>query len=353
LDRRYFLRYLGVGAAVGIGVVSLGLYELQGLRTPGPSSISSTISSASTTSTTLSGVVSTTASSSQTFDLELSLFADWHGDGAKQSDEPALSDSIFQLRNGTELETVAANTEGNFELKDLVSGTGYGLVFSEEFLEKSPYRFLSFSNSGISAIRDGFDFVADSAKRQLSVGLTVGPLTLPFLKGAQVTGEPFYVDLDPSGKMRDWKGGTRAGHDNHFGTDYFMPVGQTIVAPAPGIILEAEGNWPNVSKDPNLGLWDDGNRIVINHGVVPPYFGDFYTIYAHLNKISYHVGQAVRRGEKIAESGHTGNLSGPNPHLHFQCGGFGARRVDPYRDTRDPESVCYWTKDNDPQFPLP
>lgn len=343
--------YVGVGAAAAIGVVSLSLYELQGLRTPSPSAASSTSSRMSLASS-ASSTVSTTASSFQTFDLELSLFADWHGDGARQSDEPAISDSLLQFRDGAELETVTANTEGNYELKGLVSGRRYSLTFSEEFLENAPYRFVSFSNSKTTPIHDGYEFVADSAKRQLSIGLTVGPLTLPFLKGARVKGEPYYVDLDPSNKMRDWKGGTRTGHDNHFGTDYLMPVGQTIVAPAPGVIVEAEGNWPNVSKDPNLGLWDDGNRIVINHGPIPPYNGDFYTIYAHLSKVSCNVGQAVRRGEKIAESGHTGNLCGPNPHLHFQCGGFGFRRVDPYRDTRDPKSVCYWTKDNVPQFPL-
>ena len=29
--------------------------------------------------------------------LELELFADWHGDGAKQKDEPAIKDAILEL----------------------------------------------------------------------------------------------------------------------------------------------------------------------------------------------------------------------------------------------------------------
>jgi murein DD-endopeptidase MepM/ murein hydrolase activator NlpD len=71
-----------------------------------------------------------------------------------------------------------------------------------------------------------------------------------------VRGEPYYVDLDLSPRIKDWKGGRRVGHDNHLGIDYDMPEGQMILAAAPGVVIEAEGNWPNVPRDLNLGLWD-------------------------------------------------------------------------------------------------
>jgi hypothetical protein len=29
--------------------------------------------------------------------LELELYADWHGDGAKQNDEPSIKDAILEL----------------------------------------------------------------------------------------------------------------------------------------------------------------------------------------------------------------------------------------------------------------
>jgi murein DD-endopeptidase MepM/ murein hydrolase activator NlpD len=58
----------------------------------------------------------------------------------------------------------------------------------------------------------------------------------------------------------------------------------------------------------------------------------------------------VSRGEKIAGSGNTGYKS-KDPHLHFQCGGFGRWRVEPYREINNPTSISYWTKDNDPQYP--
>ena len=131
-----------------------------------------------------------------------------------------------------------------------------------------------------------------------------------------------------------------------------MPEGQTIVAPAPGMVVEAEGSWPNVPQDPNLGLRDDGNRIIIYHG------NGLSTFYAHLGDTFYvqprhrdfarERCETVKHGQTLALSGNTGYMT-RGPHLHFQFGGFGISRVDPYRDVHDPSSVGWWTKDNDPQ----
>jgi murein DD-endopeptidase MepM/ murein hydrolase activator NlpD len=49
-------------------------------------------------------------------------------------------------------------------------------------------------------------------------------------------------------------------------------------------------------------------------------------------------------------SGHTGELAGSTPHLHFQFGGKGQRRADPFRNLSDPSSLSYWTVDNGPQY---
>ena len=58
--------------------------------------------------------------------------------------------------------------------------------------------------------------------------------------------------------------------------------------------------------------WNDtgyGNVVVIAHG-------DTFTIYGHLARTAVRCGQTVTAGQQIAQSGNTGNSSGP--HLHFE-----------------------------------
>jgi murein DD-endopeptidase MepM/ murein hydrolase activator NlpD len=174
-----------------------------------------------------------------------------------------------------------------------------------------------------------------------------GFLTLPFPRGTQFV-QSLYVDLDPGPGARDWSGGSFT-RNGHLGIDYDMPTGQTLVAAAPGVVVEAEAGWPDnpkadKEKYPHLGLWEDGNRIAIDHG------GGILTVYAHVGEVYVTVGQRVSRGEAVCLSANTGEKT-MGPHLHFQFGGYGQHRVDPYRDVLDPQSRNWWTKDNDPQYP--
>jgi len=269
------------------------------------------------------------------------IFFDYNGDGKQEENEPHVSGVIIAL-NGYNV--TSSNSTGWY----MIDKVPYGMNTIRPFPPRN-FRYMCESATEFRSVEEPYRvLVLEDARKD--IGLMEGFLTLPFSGSARVRGEPYYVDLDLGPGMRDWKGGNRVGHDNHYGIDYDMPEGESIVAPAPGVVIEAEGNWPNVSKDPSLGLWDDGNRVVINHGRVGPYNEDFYTIYCHLKKILCTVGQRVSRGEKIAESGNTGAKTA-GPHLHFQCGGFGLKRIDPYRDLLNPSSISYWTRDNSPQFP--
>lgn len=84
----------------------------------------------------------------------------------------------------------------------------------------------------------------------------------------------------------------------HEGVDFSVPVGTPIVATGNGVV---------VVDNLRSGY---GTQIVVDHG-----FG-YKTRYAHLNKILVEVGQEVKRGQVIGQSGNTGQSSGP--HLHYE-----------------------------------
>jgi murein DD-endopeptidase MepM/ murein hydrolase activator NlpD len=192
-----------------------------------------------------------------------------------------------------------------------------------------------------------------------------GFLTLPFTDPEILTVLDewcMYVDLDYMNTTpRDWMNESTHTFHNHLGTDFIMPIGTDLVAAAPGVVVEAMGTYPNVPSAPNWGYMDDGNRVSIDHGPISTFKtgnnaslltnrDDFLTIYCHMNSVSVTVGQKVNRGDVIGESGHTGQLDGKYPHVHFQAGGFAHTRVDPFRDiTGIADNITYWTKDNDPK----
>ena len=84
----------------------------------------------------------------------------------------------------------------------------------------------------------------------------------------------------------------------HEALDISNRTGTLIVAPADGIVSD-------IGRDNAYGL-----ILVISHG-----FG-MTTRFAHLNKTLVKVGQKVKRGDKIAEIGMSGQTTGP--HLHYE-----------------------------------
>ncbi|CBV43081.1 peptidoglycan DD-metalloendopeptidase family protein [Halomonas elongata] len=84
----------------------------------------------------------------------------------------------------------------------------------------------------------------------------------------------------------------------HKGTDFAMPVGTAVKAPANGRV-EKVGNHPAA-----------GRYIVIRHD------NGYKTRYLHLSKPLVSRGDRVTMGERIALSGNTGRSTGP--HLHYE-----------------------------------
>ena len=84
----------------------------------------------------------------------------------------------------------------------------------------------------------------------------------------------------------------------HYGTDFAMPVGTAVEAPADGVVRRV-----------TRGLLA-GNYVVLDHG------NGYQTRYMHLSKVRVHPGDTVQQGQVIGLSGNTGRSTGP--HLHYE-----------------------------------
>ncbi|WP_129843439.1 M23 family metallopeptidase [Streptomyces sp. RFCAC02] len=107
----------------------------------------------------------------------------------------------------------------------------------------------------------------------------------------------------------------------HSGQDFAVPTGTDVQAAHGGTVVKAGGN--GAGDGPAYG-----NAVVVRHD------DDTYTQYAHLSEIDVAVGQKVTTGETIAESGDTGNSSGP--HLHFEV-----RTTPDYGSAVDPMAFLH------------
>jgi murein DD-endopeptidase MepM/ murein hydrolase activator NlpD len=84
----------------------------------------------------------------------------------------------------------------------------------------------------------------------------------------------------------------------HSGLDISAKTGSPIIAPADGVVSGIEKTYGY------------GNLLTVTHG-----YG-LKTRYGHLSSTLVKKGQAVKRGDAIANMGNTGRSTGP--HLHYE-----------------------------------
>jgi murein DD-endopeptidase MepM/ murein hydrolase activator NlpD len=98
-------------------------------------------------------------------------------------------------------------------------------------------------------------------------------------------------------------------HTGHsaYAYDFALPMRTPVVAAAPGVVAFAEGGHRSCGDDT---LRSAANFVTIYHA------DGTATLYAHLSKVSVHVGQVVASGQVIGLSGKTG-FTDCEPHLHF------------------------------------
>ena len=109
----------------------------------------------------------------------------------------------------------------------------------------------------------------------------------------------------------------------HKGIDYALPIGTPVLAAADGEVWKA--GWDATGY---------GNCVMIKH---PDGSG---TVYGHLLNWAVYAGQKVKAGEKIGNSGNSGNSTGA--HLHFEY----RTKYDNYKTAIDP--TPYFTE---PELP--
>lgn len=98
------------------------------------------------------------------------------------------------------------------------------------------------------------------------------------------------------GDSREYRGEGQ----KHEGLDYRAPVGTSIFAAAPGVIVVAD----------NVDDTRTGKHIVISHGQ------GWFSRYFHMDHVPVKKGQTVTRRQFIGPSGKTG-IYNSAPHLHF------------------------------------
>ncbi|WHP06659.1 MULTISPECIES: peptidoglycan DD-metalloendopeptidase family protein [Acinetobacter] len=107
------------------------------------------------------------------------------------------------------------------------------------------------------------------------------------------------------GRKRFFNGEERAPHS---GLDIPAPVGQKVIAPADGIVVQT-GNY-----------FFNGNTVLVDHGQ------GLISMFCHLSKINVEKGQHIRQGEQLGLVGNTGRVTGA--HLHWGMS-LNNARVDP------------------------
>lgn len=264
------------------------------------------------------------------------VFFDYNGNGVQDANEPAIPGAVIQVGDRSTI----SDSDGSYILAGVSKGNHAVRVSAEGF------RYLALSLEAFQPTQQAVALTTDG-DAQRDWGLMQGFLTLPFAFGTTFTRpSPFGLatvfDLDPR------QGFARAFHPdippiwettkapwvmhNHLGLDFCIAEGTEIRAAMPGVVTHAGAN-----QYGGLEIW--------------LCYGPWANYYNHNSRILVQKGETVARGQVVALSGSTG-LSG-EPHLHFSLSTCTTppQFLDQYRDTTDPASARYWTKDNDPQYP--
>ena len=100
--------------------------------------------------------------------------------------------------------------------------------------------------------------------------------------------------------------------DQAYAWDFAAPEGTAVLAAAPGFVVWVKDD--SAAHSPDEAAAALANWIAIDHG------GGLYSLYVHLAQGSAQVspGELVAAGDHLADTGLSGQLSGPNLHFHVE-----------------------------------
>lgn len=266
-------------------------------------------------------------------DIKGIAFHDHNGNGTKEYNEPVLPGLNLEFFDQEVNQRFKIQTDNYGAYNCSLPAITYQLIVGKNVLgyNNQPFRYLYISQNEVKNI-DELIYISINKDMTYNLALMQGFLTLPF---SIVTGSyinTVFFDVDKRDNfIRDWQGNQET-YDQHSGIDYRIPPDTPVIAAAPGQVLSSKYDQHS------------GNVIAIVHGL-------FVTQYGHLNKRVVRAGDKVSRGQQIGSSGATGEWVGKFPHLHFDLSEMILPRIDIYRDIINPESLSYWTVDNNPQYP--
>jgi hypothetical protein len=110
--------------------------------------------------------------------------------------------------------------------------------------------------------------------------------------------------------------GDEARGDGKKNEDHYV-FGEPVLAPQAGkvtLVVDAIDDYPPGQRE---GYFTTGNTVIIDHG------DDEFSVLAHFKKgsIVVKVGQTVKVGQKLGQTGNTGNSSDPHVHWHLATSG--------------------------------
>jgi len=205
-----------------------------------------------------------------------------------------------------------ASMSGN--MGDYVTNTG-GFRPNEKVVNKGMYTnnfpgFPTYAEGGVieQPISDNsLDLI--STQRATSVKSNAVPETT----SNQSSSSEDYVLPVSNFKITSGYGGRKAPKEgastNHNGLDLAVPLNTDVFAPMDGVVSSIYSDGKG------------GNQLIIEHP------NGYKTGYAHLNSFKAKVGDHVNKGQLVAFSGNTGNVTGP--HLHFTLRNPSGDPIDP------------------------
>ncbi|MFI6543438.1 peptidoglycan DD-metalloendopeptidase family protein [Streptomyces prunicolor] len=174
----------------------------------------------------------------------------------------------------------------------------------DEAKAASAWRTLEKRNAELAELKQGIRRRLDEARGQLQ-GQADASVAAGSCRGAvrldqppdRVTA-PWVAPVEPVELSAGFGSGGSRWANRHTGQDFAVPIGTPVRAAGAGRVVR-------VSCGGAFGI-----EIVIEHP------GGYYTQYAHLAAVTVDQGDRVTTGQWIAQSGTTGNSTGP--HLHFE-----------------------------------